>query len=67
MDSSKEVKKTEPKGPPPKDTVEYFRRRIEHMVQNADKPVVIPERPKETLRAPKPKEYFPNVMGMQGP
>lgn len=64
METKKTARKPEPKGSPPKGTTDYFRQRIEQMVQNADKPIIIPERPTETLKAPKPKEYFPNVMGM---
>lgn len=55
-------KKYEVEGPPPKDTTEFFRQRIDYMTKNADKPMIIPERPQQK-KEPKPKEFFPNVMG----
>ena len=50
-------------GPPPKTTTEFFAKRIDQMIKNIDKPLVIPARPQDK-KAPKPKEFFPNVMGM---
>lgn len=59
---AKEKKKHVHEGPPPKDTTSFFKQRIDHMLKNADKPMVIPDRPQDK-RAPRAKEFFPNVMG----
>jgi hypothetical protein len=61
-DSKPKKRKYEVEGPPPKDTTDFFRQRINHMIKNIDKPMVIPQRPQDK-KAPKAKEFFPNVMG----